>query len=495
VTGHSLDARQSPPQDAVAQQAAANPRGLAVASDGMELTWAQLDERVEDTAKRLATLDFGPTRAIGASLAPDIGAAVLIGAADRLNAPLIVLPDQVPDAERAAMAARAGISTLVSLAWLDATEPARSLPDRHLGTDDVRTILFTSGSSGTPTGVVLTRGNLQSSASAAGERLRITTHDRWLACLPVHHVGGFSIFSRSSQLGCAVVTLDAPHFDARGTADIIERERLTIASLVPTMLRRMLDEGWRGSPSMRLVLIGGGPITEHLLDRALDHGIPVATTYGLTEASSQVTTLPPWDMAAHRGTVGQPLPHVELAIGEDPEHQEPIGTAGRIWVKGAIVVRSSLEGPLTTGDGWLATGDLGRLDMQGYLSVLGRADQVILSGGEKVIPQEVEGALAAHPDVADVAVVGVEDPEWGQQAVAVLSARTDRELTVDALRAFLKRDLAPYKIPRTFVFLVHFPSIGPGKVDHVAIRACAEQAVAAAAAAAVAARTGQEESA
>jgi O-succinylbenzoic acid--CoA ligase len=236
------------------------------------------------------------------------------------------------------------------------------------------------------------------------------------------------------------VVLLPPPFDAAEVAARLNRGDATIASLVPTMLARALDGGLRDPARLRCVLLGGGPADAPLLRRALDAGVPVSQTYGLTEATSQVTVSEPGDP----WTAGPPLPGVSVRVAGD----------GEIHV----------EGPVVAGGGVLATGDLGRLDERGRLTVVGRKADTIVSGGENVAPAEVEDVLLAHPAVAEAAVLGRPDPEWGEAVVAKVVLRAGHELDPPALGAWCRERLAAFKVPKAFERADALPRTASGKL-------------------------------
>ncbi len=284
--------------------------------------------------------------------------------------------------------------------------------------DDVVLVVHTSGTTAEPKPVALTRANVEANAIGSALALGLDPREAWVSPLPLTHVGGLMVLLRSLVYG-TTVRLVPPPFDAGRVLAALEDA--TLASLVPTMLRRLLDAGLTRPARLRAALLGGGPADPALLERALAAGVPVAQTYGLTEACSQVTVSAPGDPS----TAGWPL------------H----GTAVRLAPDGEILV----SGPTVAGGGELATGDLGRLDARGRLSVIGRKADTIVTGGENVAPAEVEAALLAHPGVLDAAVVGRPDPEWGEAVTARVVGKVDP----GALRAFAARRLAPYKVPKT----------------------------------------------
>lgn len=455
--------------DQLARQAAADPNAPAIVLEDRTISWGELNTRVDVCARRLATLGARAGKRIATTLEPSLDAAEILFALERLGGVYVPLPADAAEAHREVLVDRVQPDFVITPYDVSQAEPAEAF-DRHTpADDDPRWIIFTSGTEGTPKGVVLTAGNLAASAAASHQALRLLPGDRWLACMPMHHVGGPSIFRRAAEVGFSVVPVAV--FDPLLVMHTLEQTSATAMSLVPTMLARLVEAGWRGAPSLRFVLLGGGPASEPLLNAALDRRIPIAPTYGLTEAASQVTTLPPWESHGRLGSAGRPLPGVQIRIADHPEGPLPSGTPGRIWVSGPTVATDTIDGPLPREAGWLPTGDMGQMDAEGYLTVLGRIDDVIVTGGEKVIPHEVEACLLEHPDIADAAVLGLPDDEWGQRVVAAVVVREGAEAPdAGELRAYLKRELMYHKVPRQIVFVGELPRTGPGKIDRAALR-------------------------
>lgn len=306
--------------------------------------------------------------------------------------------------------------------------------------------VFTSGSSGTPKAVGLTGAMLAASARASASNLGWRDDDRWLCPLPLAHVGGLSIITRCLLARRCAVVFDGS-FEPRAIADLIERKRVTLASVVPTMLARLVDAGWTPPGHLRAVLVGGASASRHLLERAAAAGVPILTTYGMTEACSQVCTQPLAEAGTVSGDCGAPLAGVELRID-----------AGEIVVRGPMVATGT----------WYRTGDRGRLDAAGRLHVLGRADDTIISGGENVDPAEVEDALSRDPAVASACAFGVPDDEWGEiVAAAVVGRGSDVDLERVARGA--GANLAGFKRPRLMCALAALPVGVTGKIDRRAV--------------------------
>ena len=318
-----------------------------------------------------------------------------------------------------------------------------------LDLDAVHSALYTSGTSGRPKAALLTHGNLLASAVASAFHVGVRAEDRWLAPLPLYHVGGLSVLIRSTLAGTTAVV--HRRFDEGAVSRALREQGVTLASLVPAMLGRLLDhdEGRPPYPSaVRAVLVGGAGAPAGLLARAEERGLPVAPTYGLTEAASQVTTLAPGQVRRRPRSSGQPLLGVSVAIDAGGRRAQP-GEIGEILVAGPTVSPGYLHRPEERREGgWLRTGDLGALDADGHLQVADRRDDLVVSGGENVYPAEVEAALAAHPAVTECAVVGLPDERWGQVVVAAVVCAGPDAPAGSSLEAFLRRRLAGYKVPR-----------------------------------------------
>ncbi len=312
------------------------------------------------------------------------------------------------------------------------------------------TLVPTSGTSGAPKVAVITRSNVDAAVAASTKRLGNTGADRWLLALPLHHVGGLSVLWRSVAAGGAVLLHE--RYDAVRAAAALRNGEATIASLVPTMLDRLLAADPGPYPEAK-VLLGGAAAPGTLVRRGLDAGLLVLPTYGLTEACSQVATVVPGEERASLGTVGPPLDGLDVTITGE----------GRISVDGPQVSPGYLGEPPRSGP--LVTGDLGRVDGAGRLVVLGRADDVIVTGGEKVWPQHVEDVLREHPGVDDVAVFGEPDEEWGQRVVATYAGTAGRQ----ELESWARTRLARHAVPKDWRTASAIPRTPLGKVIRSAL--------------------------
>jgi O-succinylbenzoic acid--CoA ligase len=371
---------------------------------------------------------------VATTLPPGRDFAELLHALPRLGAVLAPLDPRAP--------ARVEAKLLVErpLDGQEADVPLRDVVDPEA----THSIVHTSGTGGEAKPVELSYANHFASAASSADHLGVDPADRWLCPLPLFHVGGLAVLLRSAiNATTALIRSEV--------RESLESGEATLASLVPTMLARLREDGFTAAPALRAALLGGGPIPHGLLDWAAAAGFPAVPVYGMTETSSQVVA----------GIPGRPLRDVELRIGTGAHSAEPSacpsGDRGEILVRGPMVARGALAP-----DGWLHTGDSGRLDQEGRLHVLGRLKELIVTGGENVAPAEVEEALLAHPAVADAGVVGLPDPDWGEAVTAFVVLRepaTEAEL-IEHSRALL----APFKVPKRVEQVAGLPRNPAGKL-------------------------------
>lgn len=340
--------------------------------------------------------------------------------------------------------------------------------------DDDFTIVHTSGTSGRPKATVLSYGNIYHSALASARTLGTLPDDRWLCVLPIYHVGGLSIILRSLIYGTAVELL--PAFDVNEVNRVLSENPISIVSLVPTMLQRLLVAKIRPwNPHLRLILLGGEAAQPSLIKRCLAEDIPVAASYGLSEASSQVATALPRQLRDKSGTVGKPLPFTQVRIADEGGRKLEADAPGEVLVKGATIMRGYHGDAAATDralrDGWLHTGDIGYLDADGDLFILQRRSDLIISGGENIYPAEVEATLRLHPALDNALVFALPDEQWGQRVAALVQLKKGKTVEANELIDFARQRLARYKVPREFAF-AKLPSSASGKV----IRSAAQQA-------------------
>ncbi|MFN9813539.1 MAG: class I adenylate-forming enzyme family protein [Deltaproteobacteria bacterium] len=340
---------------------------------------------------------------------------------------------------------------------------ARVAASPHLRRDHLA-VLFTSGTSGTPKGVLLSRRAFVAAAEASAARLGWREDDRWLLAMPLAHGGGLSVLVRALVARRTVVLSPPGPFEPARFFDVIARCRVTIASLVPTQLARLARTGRSCPASLRAVLLGGAACPPSVLGRATALGYPIHTTYGLTEMCAQVATSSAPVRSADEG-VGEPLEGVEVKIVE-----------GRIHVRSRARMDGWIEpsvSPPFDAEGFYDTGDLGHLDAHGRLHVDARREDLIVSGGENVYPAEVERALLAIEGIEAACVVGLADETWGQRVSAAVVS--DVPIDEEGLSARLRRELAAFKVPRQIVRLAALPTNAVGKLDRAEVRAQLER--------------------
>jgi o-succinylbenzoate---CoA ligase len=416
-------------------------RPALITSSGT-VTYAELKDGARRTARRLAALGVREGDRVATTLPPSVAFAELLHALPLLGASLVPLNTRLTADERRWQLGDSAARLCVEEP-LDGEEAEVELRG-EVDPDSEHSVIYTSGTTGRPMAVSLTHRNHSASAVASAWNLGVHPNDRWLGVLPLFHVGGLAVLLRSALYGTTAVLHDS--FDVERVKAAFEDGEVTLASLVPTMLRRLVDAGLGEAPALRAVLLGGGPVPRDLLEWSAEHGFPALQTYGMTQTSSQIATLTAAEAVTKRGSAGRPLLGVELSISDE----------GEILVRGPMVS----PGALDARTGWLHTGDRGRLDADGHLWVEGRLKDVIVSGGENVACAEVERVLEEHPAVVEAAVVGLPDPEWGEVVTAFVVVNGD----AGDLIAHCRERLAGYKVPRALHTVDVLPRNAAGKL-------------------------------
>ena len=476
------------------------PQHLAVQYEETQWSFAQLDHKVTHLARQLATLYIGEGDRVALLAANSLHFVTCVHALTRLGAILVPLNTRltsdelrwqvqdahvtlllhdaehasiatsiVKNAPKVAQAAFTPIETDNSIRVVNNLPETDTVLHTLIDLSATQAIMYTSGTTGTPKGAIITYGMQWWNAIGSALNLGHQSDDCWLACMPFFHIGGLSILMRSVIYQISVIVQQK--FDAEAVNAAIQQQRVTIISVVAVMLQRMLTvlDAQKGvyPPSLRCVLLGGGPAPRPLLEACAAKHIPVVQTYGMTEACSQAVTLAPEDALRKLGSAGRPLPSVQLRILHDGQEAQA-KEAGEIYLKGPTITPGYADRPEATAraisDGWLATGDIGYLDTEGYLYVLDRRSDLIISGGENVYPAEIEAVLLSHPDVAEVGICGQADAHWGQVPIAFVHLKDGRSTNPNELMDYTSQRLARYKQPRAVYIVEQLPRNSSGKL-------------------------------
>jgi acyl-CoA synthetase (AMP-forming)/AMP-acid ligase II len=393
---------------------------------------------------------------------------------DRLPDPLVIVDDRYRDMIGSVVGERV-LTSEQFLAAARTAEPVAEFADP----EDVAIVLFTSGTTSKPKAVELSHGNLTSYITGTVEFDSADPSDAALICVPPYHIAGVNAAMSNLYAGRKMVYLTT--FEASEWVRLVADEKVTTATVVPTMLDRIVTELERQPldlPSLRNLAYGGSKVGLPLVRKALDllPGVGFVNAYGLTETSSTIAVLTPDDhraahgnpdeLAAKRlGSVGQPVPGIEVQIRDDDGNVLGAGEAGELFVRGEQVSgKYTGIGSVLDEHGWFPTKDIATLDEAGYLFITGRSDDTIIRGGENIAPAELEDVLVEHPHVHEVAVVGVPDPQWGQAIVAVVVPAAGTEPDAGELREHVRKVLRGSRTPDRVVFRDVLPTNATGKL-------------------------------
>jgi o-succinylbenzoate---CoA ligase len=407
---------------------AAAEKPLAVAVNNLK--YGDLLREAQRAARQLSALGVVAGERVALTLVPGEQFAIYLHAIWLLGAVAVPIDPSTPPDQVAVRTAELAVT--VSGVLDGHEDPAVQLATSH-DLDAAAVVIYSSGSSGAAKAIELSFGNFWWSAAGSAVALGLDPTERWLCCLPLSHVGGLSILVRAAIYGTGVIVHERFELGAV-LSQLSDPDGPTLVSLVPTTLQRLLDSGLREPPRLRWVLLGGGPISEQLLERAEGASVAVAASYGMSEACSQIVTR------------GAPLFCTRVALSESDE----------ILVRGPTVARQCQ--PI------LSTGDLGRWDAAGELELVGRSSDLIISGGENVAPEAVEAVLAQHPAVADVAVVGRKDAEWGEVVTAIVVIEDGEVASAGQLIDFCQPLLSPFQRPKRIEFRESLGRSSAGKL-------------------------------
>lgn len=494
-------------------QAARRPAAEAVVFQGHRLTYAALHARVERLAAALRDLGLERGERLALLIDNSHHAYEIILAAARAGIPWVPLNPMLKPRELTAIVTHAGASAIVAGArhveavapllssWpsvrsaiaLDAAppggwhayeaivegagaRPSRGLPP--LGPDDLFALLYTSGTTGLPKGTMLTHGNVLRHVELVHRYYGIHERTRGLVVLP-YFVGAALNVIHLPTLARGGAVVFQERFTPERFFACVATERITHVQTVPTILIRLLESPAKEAAdlsSLEIVGYGSAPMPVDRLRQALDlFGPRLLQIYGLTETCAMATCLRPEEHVRDGrpneetlGTIGKPVDGIDLRIVDDEANPVPSGEAGEIALRGLTVTRGYWQMPEATAaafrDGWFLTGDVGRMDARGYVTLTDRKKDVIITGGINVYPRDVEEVLYTHPDVLEAAVIGVPDPEWGESVLAVVVRRPGRTASEDELIAYCRERVAGYKKPKAVRFVDEIPRNPSGKV-------------------------------
>lgn len=464
------------------QRAFLTPERIAIEEENQVLTFRELDKRVYTLAEHLSFAGIGKGHHVAVLMRNSIEMVYVIHALSYIGAIAVLLNTRLSQEELLWQIEDAEVHLLITddnqhimvdnrRIYKYTYEQLLALPSvavplmEEFAEEDTMTIIYTSGTTGNPKGVKLTYGNHWWSAVGSALNLGLTEEDSWLACLPFFHVGGLSILLKNVIYGMRIVILKRA--DANQINEQLLQRDITIVSVVSKvltdMIRLLLNQDY--PKTLRCVLLGGGPAPKPLLEVCVEKHIPVFQTYGMTETASQICTLSSDYMLSKVGSAGKPLFPCQLQIKKDGRTLSP-GEAGEIVVKGPNVTNGYWKQDDATKqsivDGWLHTGDIGYLDKEGFLYVLDRRNDLIISGGENIYPAQIEEVLLAHPLVLEAGVVGIEDENWGQVPVAFV--KVEKELAEEDLFLFCQERLARYKVPKHIYYVNELPRNASNKL-------------------------------
>lgn len=459
------------------------PNQIAVSDSTTELTFLEVQQRVMGMTERLATLLDDNVRV--ALITPNtITGYTIVLALQQMGRQIVLLNRRLSAQELNYQVQHAGVTQVIQddefehvldgpqqITFTEVLQAARMAVKRvdNFALADVTSIMFTSGTTGRPKGVEQTFGNHYASAQMTAENFALTAQDTWLTVVPLFHISGFSIVMRSLILGLHVHFYD--YYDPEQLNRDIQAGKGTVISVVPMMLKGMLAAQTERYPkSFRHFILGGGPVTKADLLAGERVNAHITQTYGMTETASQILTLSDADAATKLGTVGRAVAPVQVRLTQKDNQG-----VGRLQVKSPTVTVGYLNDDdkyaASFEDGWFDTGDRATLDLDGFVTIIGREGDMISSGGENVFPAEIEEAYQRHPAVADIVVVGQPDERWGAVPVAFIHVAEGQKLDVADLREFGRQHLAHYKVPK--VFRAHnkpWPRTASGKIQRFKLR-------------------------
>src|SRR5574337_740448 len=457
-----------PPMDLgswIARRAAATPHLPAITFHGQTWTYRQFADRLDRLAAELAAGGVGRGDRVGylGLNHPDL--LTTLFAAARIGATFVPLNWRLTGTELSYIVSNAGVHTLLA-------DPVYPTPD------EVAVIMYTSGTTGRPKGAMLTHGNLFWNNMSYLLAFDISQHDVSLVCAPMFHIGGLNVTTLVTlHKGGHIVLMST--FDAGEALKLIPEYQITTMFGVPAMflfMSQLPEFAATDLSSLRYLICGGAPVPEALIKLYSERGIPFAEGYGLTETAPFALILRTDEVTRKIGAAGHQVTQLsDVRLVDLDNRPVPAGERGEVCVRGPQVTVGYWRNPEATAaafdaDGWFHTGDIGQADDDGYVWVIDRVKDMVISGGENVYPAEVEDVLYHHPAIAEVAVVGTPHERWGEAVTAVVVLRPGATLTLAELRDFARDKLAAFKIPLRLEFIDALPRTQSGKVVKYQLR-------------------------
>jgi len=472
------------------KRAQLSPNRPAIECDGKGYTFQELDLLAESIARKVAALGLQQGDTCALLIRNDIKSVAMIHGLFYLGIRIVMLNHRLTASELSWQVEDSQADQLIfddvfsekgnqvqrqlpllKIASIEVVQHLTEDKDAQLVSeyvmDETATIMYTSGTTGNPKGVIQTFGNHWWSAIGSVLNLGLNEKDCWYCGVPIFHISGLSILMRNMIYGMKVVITEK--FSAPEANKMIQKNGITIISVVTTMLNRMMQDlgDDRYPESFRCMLLGGGPAPKYLLEECKTKHIPIYQTYGMTETASQIVTLSPEDSLEKLGSAGKALFPSQLRIEIDGHEAAP-NEHGEIVVAGPNVTSGYLNQKEATEkaikDGWLYTGDIGYLDSEGFLFVIDRRCDLLISGGENVYPAEIEAVISKHPAVFESGVTSTEDDKWGQVPIAFVVTNKDCVVTEAELLAYVRENLAAYKIPKQILFCEELPRNAANKL-------------------------------
>lgn len=460
------------------------PNREAIVFKDKRLTFKELYERAYHQAGILAGYGVSELEFVGFLVKNDLETVINLLAIQVIGAKAVLLNNrltaneliyQINDAkvkflitakdfeEKAEIMEKESFVIIINQDQMDESKYINPIEKEHVDLNEVCSIMYTSGTTGAPKGVIQTYGNHWWSSVGNALNAGLAENETWLCTVPLFHISGYSILMRSLIYGMKIVLHE--HFNEKQVLVDIQMEKVTIMSVVSTMLQRIERITEEKFPEyFRYMLLGGGPVSVELLTRCMKKGIPVYYSYGMTETSSQIVTLSPDDSLRKIGSAGKPLFPAQLRIIGVTGEEVPVNEVGEINVFGPNVSKGYLNREAHLQNGWFPTGDIGYKDSEGFLYVLDRRADLIISGGENIYPAEVEAVISEIKGIKEAAVIGITNSDWGQVPVAFIVKEENSSITKSEIWKVCETLLAKYKIPKQIFIIPEVPRNAAGKI-------------------------------